>query len=224
LPEELGIAMKIKIAVLVFVFSAGMAFGYSPPLDDPSEEGQESDLAALARKEAERRESLSEKGVVITNVELSSLVGDMRSGQAEATVSPVTPDDGEESNASGSGAEPPAPVTDEKEAMLEQLREDLRAARQSVETASNSYMVLELRINSLRNRLYQEADPQRQQMLQQALDEATTDIAEVRSAEADARQALDQLRTEAQKAGMLPGEIRDIIGTVPVTRTSSTID
>lgn len=216
--------MKIKIAVLGFVFFAGMALGHNSPGDDSSKEGQESELAALARKEAERRESLAEKGVVITNLELSRLVGDMRSGQGAATVSAVSPDDAEGGDASESGEEPPASAVDEKEALLEQLREDLRTARQSVETASNSYMVLELRINSLRNRLYQEADPQRQQMLQQALNEAATEIAEVRAAEAAARQELDQLRSEAQKAGMLPGEIRDIVGTVPVTRTSSTID
>ena len=224
MPEELGITMKIKIAALVFVFSAGMASGHYSPGDDASREGQESELATLARKEAERREALAEKGVVITNAELFTLVGDMRSSHDKTSVSAILPEDDEGAEAPGSGVEPPASAADEKEAMLDQLREDLRTARQSVETFSNAYMVLELRINSLRNRLYQEADPQRQQMLQQGLDEATSDIAEIRAAEADARRELDQLRSEAQKAGMLPGEIRDIVGTVPVTMTSSTID
>lgn len=214
--------MKIKIAVLVFVFSAGMAFGQSSSGDEAEKKGSESELASLAKKEAERRQALPEQGVVITNVELSELIGYMRSSKAPASnITPVDPDGNDNGEADGT---PPNTAAEEKDALLEELRDELRDARQNVESASNSYMVLELRINYLRNRLYQEADPQQQQMLQRELNLATTDISEVRAEEAEARQELDQIKKEAQSAGMLPGEIRSIVGTIPVTRSSATID
>ncbi len=215
--------MKIKIAVLIIFCSAGLALGQDPPAEVKSKDGAESELAAMAKKEALRREALPEKGAVITNIELLQLLGDMRSSQAPAASSVVALDNPEGTDASGDG-ELPDSAKDEKEALLDEMRDALRKARQSVETASNSYMVLELRINYLRNHLYQEADPQRQQMLQQELNQATIEIGEVRKSEEEARAQLDQVRKEAQLAGLLPGEIRDIVGTVPVTRSSATID
>ncbi len=215
--------MKIKIAVLIIFCSAGLAFGQDPPAAVNSKDSAESELATLAKKEALRRQALPEQGVVITNIELLQLLGDMRSSKAPAAVSAVTPDTPEVTGTAGND-ELPDSANDEKEALLDEMRDALREARQSVETASNSFMVLELRINNLRNHLYQEADPQRQQMLQQELNQATIEISEVRESESEARRQLDQVRKEAQLAGLLPGEIRDIVGTVPVTRSTATID
>ena len=215
--------MKIKIAVLIIFCSAGLAFGQDPPAAVNSKDSAESELAALAKKEALRRQALPEQGLVITNIELLQLLGDMRSSKAPAAVSAVTPDTPEVTGTAGND-ELPDSANDEKEALLDEMRDALREARQSVETASNSFMVLELRINNLRNHLYQEADPQRQQMLQQELNQATIEISEVRESESEARRQLDQVRKEAQLAGLLPGEIRDIVGTVPVTRSTATID
>ena len=223
MPAALGTTMKIKIAVLIIFCSAGLALGQEPPAAVNSKDGAESELAALAKKEALRREALPEKGAVITNIELLRLLGDMRSSQAPVAASIVSLDNPEGTDGADEGGLPDS-AKDEKEALLDEMRDALRNARQSVETASNSFMVLELRINYLRNHLYQEADPQRQQMLQQELNQAAIEIGEVRESEAEARRQLDQVRKEAQMAGLLPGEIRDIVGTVPVTRSTSTID
>ncbi len=223
MPEKLGTIMKIKVSVLVIICSAGLAFGQDAPAETGLKAGGESELAALAEKEVTRRQALQEKGPVITDIELSSLLGAMKSQEAPAAVPEIMPDKPEGSADSGKN-ELDTLVQDEAEALLDEIRNDLRTARQSVETASNSYMVMELRINNLRNRLYQEADPARQQMLQKELDQAVTDISEVRAAEAEARRHLDLLRVEARQAGLLPGEIDDIVGTVPVTRSSATID
>ncbi len=214
--------MKIKIAVLIIFCSTGLVLGQNQSAAVNSKDGAESELAALAKKEALRRQSLPERGKVITNIELIKLLGDMRSSKTPAA-SVVALDVPEGTDAAGNDDLPDS-AKDEKEALLDEMRDALREARQKVETASNSYMVLELRINNIRNHLYLEADPQRQQMLQEELNQATIDIGKVRESEAEARQQLDQVRKEAQLAGLLPGEIRDIVGTVPVTRSSATID
>lgn len=180
-------------------------------------------LAELAEREEERRSGLTEAGPVITNIDLARIVGDMRASDAPATVSEVDPEQpSEDSDVTGDDPGPAEP--DEDELLMDEIREALLAARQEVVTASNSYMVLELRINNLRNQLYQEADPQRQQMLQRELAIATDEIREARATEAEARRNLDQMMSEALKAGMLPGELREIVGQVPVTRSSATID
>ena len=147
----------------------------------------------------------------------------MKSRPAPAKVSEVAPGEDEGSAAAGEN-EPETSAQDEKEAYLDEVRDALMTARQNVETASNSYMVLELRINNIRNRLYQEADPSRQQMLQKELNQSVTDISSVREVEAESRRQLDLLKIEARRAGLLPGEIDDIVGTIPVTRSSATID
>lgn len=215
--------MKIKVSVLVIICSAGLAFGQDASAETDSKAGGESELAALAENEVTRRQALPEKGPVITNIELYSLLGAMRSKEAPVTVSEIMPDEPEGSADAGKN-ELDTLVQDEAEALLDEIRDALLTARQSVETASNSYMVMELRINNLRNRLYMEADPARQQMLQKELDQAVTDMSGIRADEAESRRNLDLLMVQARRAGLLPGEIDDIVGTVPVTRSSATID
>jgi hypothetical protein len=223
IPEKLGSIMKINVALLVLVCSAGLAIGQDPPAETDAKAGEESELAALAVKEVARRQRLPEKGPVITNTDLSRLLGPMKSRPAPEKVSEGVP--GEEAGSAAAGENKPViSAEDEKEAYLDEIWDALETARQNVETASNSYMVLELRINNIRNRLYQEADPSRQQMLQKELNETVTDIRRAREVEAESRRELDLLKIEARRAGMLPGEIDDIVGTIPVTQSSATID
>jgi len=213
--------IKTGIGLVIVSLAIGLACGQESSGEAVSKSGG-SDLASLARKEAARRESLAVKGPVITNIELTRMVGAMRSS-AEASIKEVEPGEEGDSPSAGLGGVPETGL-DEKEARLDEFRNTLAEARQEVETLSNSYMVLELRINSLRNRLYQEADPQRQQMLQKELDAATTDIGRIRTEESEARSNLNRLMSEARRAGMLPGEVNEIVGKIPETKSSGTID
>jgi len=213
--------IKTGIGLVIVSLAIGLACGQESSGEAVSKSGG-SDLASLARKEAARRESLAVKGPVITNIELTRMVGAMRSS-AEASIKEVEPGEEGDSPSAGLGGVPETGL-DEKEARLDEFTNTLAEARQEVETLSNSYMVLELRINSLRNRLYQEADPQRQQMLQKELDAATTDIGRIRTEESEARSNLNRLMSEARRAGMLPGEVNEIVGKIPETKSSGTID
>ena len=212
--------MNIRISFLILVFSLGLAIGSVPVAEESPEQGSQSELASLAKKEAARREALEVKGPVITNLDLTKLLGNMKSRQEPAVISEIKP---VEDGASEAGIQDTEDA-DAREEMLDQLKDDLRAARQQVETLSNGYMVLELRINYLRNRLYQEADPFRLQALEKELNQSTTDINMLRSEEAAARSDLERLMNEARAAGMLPGEINDIVGKIPVTQSTSTIE
>lgn len=189
-------------------------------LDPPKD--QESDLALLARKEAERRDKLDRKGPLITNIELVRIVGRMKSGDSSPSISELDENEAREENSSEEASE--VSESEEEEDRFAEFRSALREARQKVETESNSYMVLELRINHLRNLLFQEADPRRLELLERELARATEEIAAVRKAEEEARHQLDILIEEARRAGMLPGEIRETIGEIPVTRSTATID
>lgn len=219
-PKESRIAMNIRISFLILVFSIGTAIGSIPVVEDSPAQGGQSELASLAKKEAARREALDVKGPVITNIDLTRLLGNMKSQQEPSVISEIKPD---EEGAPEEGIQA-ADDTEAREEMLDQLRDDLRSARQQVETLSNGYMVLELRINYLRNRLYQEADPFRLQALEKELSQSTADISTLRSEEAAARSDLERLMNEARAAGMLPGEINDIVGKIPVTQSTSTIE
>jgi len=214
---------KVLICTLNIFCFLGLSMGQSQPGEAGSGSEGDSVLAALAKKEKARREMLPQKGPVITNIELTRIIGPMAGANAKSIISEVGPDDA----AAVENAENESQQTSEqdpRELLMEDLRQELRKARQDVETASNSYMVLELRINYLRNRLYQEADPHRQQMLQKEMAQASADISAARDEEAEARARLAMLMTEARRAGMLPGEISSVVGDIPVTRSSGTID
>jgi len=216
-------SFKSALFLLVVTFLSVPAWSQGHTGEAGAEASEAPSLAELAEQEAERRNRLAEKGPVITNIDLARIVGEMRASDASATIAEVEPDRGpDESPAGGENPEPSEP--DEQELLMDEIRQDLLEARQEVVTASNSYMVLELRINNLRNQLYQEADPQRQQLLQKELAISTDEIREARSVEADARRQLDEMMSEALRAGMLPGEIREVVGEIPVTRSSATID
>ena len=214
---------KVLICILNIICFLGFSIGQSQSGEAGSGSKGDSVLAALAKQEAARREMLPKKGPVITNIELTRIIGPMAGANAKSIISEVDPDDVRAVENSENESQQTS-EQDARELLMEDLRQELMEARQQVETASNSYMVLELRINYLRNRLYQEADPHRQQMLQKEMAQASAEISNARDEEAEARARLAMLLTEARRAGMLPGEISKVVGEVPVTRSSGTID
>jgi len=218
--------MRIKKLLLILLFStflpASLVAASSSRDDSAATEEPRSDLDRLAKKEADRRQKLAEKGPVITNLDLDELLGEMKSRKSQVIPVDIDPD----AEASDNGENPDTPSRNEDEAkaeLLEDMRYDLEDSRRRVETLSNSYMVLELRLNNIRNMLFQESDPLRLQMLQKEADQVTENLMEVRAQEAEARRELESLKREALKAGLLPGEINSIVGNLPATSSSGTI-
>ena len=79
----------------------------------------------------------------------------------------------------------------------------------------NRGLVLELKMNDLKNAWLREDDGATQGRIQQLLQETLQEIESNRQDVQVARQALQALQSEAQQEGLLPGTIRELVGKLP---------
>lgn len=197
-------------------------FGLAGPVQDgaqggtpgPSgESGKAPTLAELARKEKERR---TEKDVrVIRNEDLGALrKARVATGQT-TRASAGSGEAGEE--ADEMAAEPDA----EGEAGLDLTFWEgaFSQARTALVTAVNQKMVLELRMNSLRNAYFQQPDGVTRERIEGELAKTFTEVEQAREDEKAARQAIADLERQAARAGLTSGQIRDLVGQLPESKS-----
>ncbi len=160
-------------------------------------------VAELAKKERERRQKEGKVPRVIRNEDLKNL-GNARvttntsptSRKAEPVVAgPGTPETAET---------PPPPPEEEKH-----WRNAFKEARLQLKLTTNRGMVLELRMNDLRNRLLTESDASTRSLIDQAMNEALTQLEVNKGAVVKAQEALQKLEEEAKKANVPPAWTRD---------------
>jgi len=190
-------------AFLLFTLTAA-------PLLAQAEKGQETEvkppsLVELARQERERRQKITQPVRLITNRDLHRL------SHARVTTS---------RNPSGSTLLPDKVEVVEKSAVAESpTREELAAAfaeaRLNYQNAVSNNLVLQLRINNLRNAFATADDGSRNGLIQAQLQEAAQRLGESQEQIDQARQVIADLEVEAAEAGLLPGEIKALVGQLP---------
>ncbi|MDA2926096.1 hypothetical protein MYX78_02490 [Acidobacteria bacterium AH-259-G07] len=198
------------LLVLFFVPTWAMA-------QESNETKKEPSLAELARRERERRANIKKEVPVITNATLKKLKGLVSVSEA-----PAAPSQGETEAEAETEAETETEPEETAEKDLASRKAEFDEARMNLKNAVNRSMVLQLKINDLRNAYFREDDGTTQARIQQQLQETLQEIESNKQEVQAAREALQKLENEARKEGLQPGTIRELVGELPKEETIST--
>lgn len=169
---------------------------------------EEKSLAELARLEKARRDALVQESRVITNADLAKMT---RARIITSSTVKLSLSTGEGNAGEGEGSGAPDQAT-EAGPNWEALFAEARA---NLQTAVNQVLVLELRVNNLRNSYLNEADGATRAMYEEQLAQAREEISAASQREETARAALASLASEATAAGVPPGDVRRLVGENP---------
>ncbi len=188
----------IRVMLLVLLLVPAWSFAQ----DD--EGTKEPSLAELARRERERRAQLEEVPL-ITNATLGRMGGGRVSTAAgpETEAGPTEGEEGAEENGSEKVESDPAAW----EGRFDESRLDLK-------NAVNRDLVLQLKMNDLRNQ-YLSGSGSSQSRIQQQLLETQQEIEKNAKDVQSARQAMDTLQSEAQQEGIPDDAIIGLVGKLP---------
>ena len=190
----------IKVMLLVLLLVPVWSFAQE------NKETKEPSLVELARQERERRAQLEEI-LIITNANLKRVGGGFVSTAAgPATKTAVT--EGEE----GTEAEENSSEKVETDPAVWEGR--FGEARLDLKNAVNRDLVLQLKMNDLRNQ-YLSGSGTNQSRIQQQLLETQQAIEKNAKDVRSARQAMDALQGEAQKEGIPDEKITGLVGELP---------
>lgn len=211
----------ILLLILGAVWTWGAVWGQADSTPRPSVHAGESSaksadekpsLAELARLERQRRAASTEKVQVIQNEDLRALRARARVSTGQST-----------------GALAPASVVIEEGAEVSEeagQQPDMgfwsgvfQEARTGLETAVNQLMVLELRINNLRNAYFQATDGVTRERIEAQIAATHGELEQARENETAARQLVRDLERQAAQAGLTPGQIRDLVGALPEAKS-----
>jgi hypothetical protein len=193
----------IRVILLVLLLVPAWSFA-----QENDEETKEPSLAELARQERERRAQL-QKVPVITNANIKRTGG------------------GLVSTAAGPGAETEAPEGEEGAKAEENTTEKAETdpavwdgrfgeARLNLKNAVNRDLVLQLKMNDLRNEYLSGNGPNRGKIQQQLL-ETQQDIEKNSQNVKTARQEMDTLQGEAAEEGVAEDRISNLVGESPAS-------
>ncbi len=190
----------IRVILLVLLLVPAWSFAQE------NKETEKPSLAQLARQERERRAQL-EAVLVITNANLKRVGGGFVS-TSEGPEAKTAATEGEE-------------VTEGEEDTSEQADADPAAwegrfneTRLNLKSAVNRDLVLQLKMNDLRNQ-YLSGSGTNQAKIQQQLLETQQEIEKNAGNVRSARQEMDELQGEAQKEGIPDDKIMGLVGDLP---------
>ncbi len=215
-------AAKLSILLLVGMPFLGAQSEKTSPPEAPKQEAvqqqkEQPSLLDLAKRERDRRTHSDESVPVLRNEDLSRL----KSARVVTSQAPRgKPGPGQE--ASEEVAEP-ATLGEEAAAAevldLDYWRAAFDEAKLGLQNAINRRMVLELRMNNLRNAYLQTADGSTRERIESELNQTYLEIGQAREDEKAALQVVQELDRQASKAGLTPGQIRDLVGELPESKS-----
>lgn len=206
-----SVVMKIRVTSKLMYGLIIILLLASKPLwgaQETQEKKQPLSLAELARQEKERRAQSQEDARLIRNADLGSLKKALVTtggGVKHATRGSRSAEEGDEDAEDPESTEPD----------MEFWTSAFQAARLNVQNSVNRRMVLELRMNTLRNAYLQQADGTTRERIEAELAQTYQEVGQSREDEKAARQAVDELELQARNAGLTPGQVRDLIGELP---------
>jgi len=174
-------------------------------------------LVDLAKAQQSSRKDPSEVRL-IRNEDLASLKGARVSTGSAKKAGAKTGQEVDEKVLSDEAADKPAAEAEGLD--LQFWTGAFNEARMTLQTAVNQRMVLELRMNNLRNSYFQTADGTTREKVEADISECWTQLEQAREDEKAALQAVEELRRQAAKAGLTPGQIRDLEGELPESKSS----
>ena len=152
---------------------------------------EELSLVEAARRERERRASITEEVKILTNRDIEEM---------EGLVSTAT------------ASEPAAEASEEVESEEMSLEATFDKARTDLQSAENRDRLLQLQMKYLRDQWLGNSDGVTQQKVQAQLQETQKELEISRQELEAARAAYQDLQNKAKADGVLPGELRLLMG------------
>lgn len=202
--------MRKQVLVLVWLLPTGL-FAQSAQ-ETPS-------LAELAKREQERRAQQETEVRVITNADLKQF----RSARVVTTATQPT----KSQTDAVQEVDPDQAAADEKDEaakVLAEWRQRFQEARGRLEMAVNQVLVLQLKMNELRNGYLSEPDGARREQINALIASTFDEVQRQKEEETAARKAILSLQQEALQAGLLAGEVREMTGMLPVSSSITELD
>jgi triphosphoribosyl-dephospho-CoA synthetase len=207
-PCAVPLTLRAMLPLLLVFVLAG-----SPVLLGRESETEKADpsLAELARRERERRAQGGDDVRLIRNEDIRGLRGARVTTSVTRRQPTRTPAGLEEHVDVGEEREGP----EGEEVDLRFWAAAFQEARTNLHNAANRRMVLELRMNNLRNAFLQQPDGTTRERIEAEMAAVFQEVEQGREDEKAARQAIRDLENQATRAGLNPGQIRDLIGELP---------
>ena len=156
-----------------------------------AQETEELSLVEAARRERERRASITEEVKILTNRDIEEMEGFVSTATA---------------------SEPVAEASEEVESEEMSLELSFEKARTALQSAENRDRILQLQMKFLRDQWLGNSDGVTQQRIQAQLQETQQELAISRQEIEAARAAYQALQNQAKADGILPGELRLLMG------------
>jgi len=168
-------------------------------------------LGAVARDEAARRKT-TPAGKAYTNASLPAEAGSPAPTASPAQAAPATPAAGAAQGAAGSGSAKPAdgkatPAKDEKKGEA-YWRDRMKSLRDGKARAESFAEALQSRINALSNDFVNRDDPAQRNVIAGDRQKALDELARVQKEISGFTKSIDELQTEARRAGVPAGWVR----------------
>jgi len=204
------LAMVRIIVILLLSLPSFLLAQESEPKKEPS-------LVELAQKEREKRQATSQPVHVITNEDL----GGMRGARVVTAASSRSSRGRKQAvKESPEGSEGESTETDEPDpSTMEYWEPAFKEAVDNLKYVANACLVLELRINNFRNAYFREEDGVRRQVIYAEIANSAEQLIESRIEEKAAREVVLQLQRDAENAGLMRGEVRELTGKLPEQRS-----
>jgi flagellar biosynthesis GTPase FlhF len=156
-----------------------------------AQETEELSLVEAARRERERRASITEEVKILTNRDIEEMEGFVSTATA---------------------SEPVAEASEEVESEEMSLELSFEKARDDLQSAENRDRLLQLQMKYLRDQWLGNSDGVTQQKIQSQLQETQQELEISRQEVEAARAAYQALQNKAKADGILPGELRLLMG------------
>ncbi len=156
-----------------------------------AQETEELSLVEAARRERERRAGFTEEVKILTNRDIEEMEGFVSTATA---------------------SEPAAEVSEEVESEEMSLELSFEKARNDLQSAENRDRILQLQMKYLRDQWLGNSDGVTQQKIQAQLQETQKELGISRQELEAARAAYQALQDQAKADGVLPGELRLLMG------------
>ena len=156
-----------------------------------AQETEELSLVEAARRERERRASITEEVKILTNRDIEEMEGFVSTATA---------------------SEPVAEASEEVESEEMSLELSFEKARDDLQSAENRDRLLQLQMKYLRDQWLGNSDGVTQQKIQVQLQETQKELEISRQELEAARAAYQDLQNKAKADGVLPGELRLLMG------------
>ena len=175
----------------------------------PQNPPAQTSLVDLARKTRQERQKVR-TGQAVTVYTNATLKQPDRGKVGKMVAPPPSAESGDESGQAAGGEEA---LTPEEE--IDAVAEEITAKRAEYVTAVNSFQVLQLSMNDMRDRYLQEADVSAQEKFQADLVQTMENLRASEQAISSLKAELTELRARARSLGIEPARLRRLIGRLP---------